>query len=120
LPLSGDERRVPAEIDVGRRPALKRRLAIEILDGIRGLNDFYIAASVLEIDPSRLSDLRRGREARFTIDRLIRILVLVDRRVDIEVVNAGPAERNWLRFLKERRAARSSTLWANPRTGRPP
>ena len=66
-------------------PALKRQLADAILD-LASQTNFFLAAKRLGIDEARLSDLRHGRVARFSVERLIRILATVDRRVDIEIV----------------------------------
>ena len=82
--------------------ALKRQLADQIL-AIANTLDFFIAASLLELDPSRLSDLRRGRVARFSVERLIRILTTVGRRVDITVSTVDRPERRWSKVLRERR-----------------
>jgi len=81
--------------------ALKRQLADQIL-AIANTLDFFIAASLLELDPSRLSDLRRGRVARFSVERLIRILTTVGRRVDITVSTVDRPERRWSKVLRER------------------
>jgi predicted XRE-type DNA-binding protein len=81
---------------------LKRQLADEILTIAKTL-DFFIAASLLELDPSRLSDLRRGRVERFSVERLIRILATVDRRVDVTVSTIDRPERRWSKVLRERR-----------------
>ena len=86
-------------------PALKQQLAREILKSIARLN-VTIAADVLEIGRPRLSDLRHGRVARFSVERLIRILATVDRQVAVSVVNVGEPEIRWFRILRERRDAR--------------
>jgi predicted XRE-type DNA-binding protein len=86
-------------------PALKNRLARELLTSVAELNH-HIAAAVLDIDGARMSDLRRGRHARFSVERLIRLLAMVDRRVDVTVVNTGPAHIRWLHILRMRRDAR--------------
>ena len=87
-------------------PALKRQLADGILHAVDELN-FFVAAGVLDIDPARLSDLRRGRIARFSVDSLIRLLAKVNRRVDVSVVNTGPRHLPWFRILRERAQART-------------
>ena len=81
-------------------PALKQQLADEILLVTEGMN-FWIAADLLEIDTARLSDLRRGRVARFSLERLIRLLVLIERRVELSVIRP-PVHRDGMRILGER------------------
>jgi predicted XRE-type DNA-binding protein len=68
--------------------------------------NFHVAAPALGIDTARLSDLRRGRVDRFTVDRLIRILAVVDRRVDAAIVTVGGERVSWFTLLRERRARR--------------
>lgn len=77
-------------------PALKQQLADEILASVAQLN-VSIAALVLEIDSSRLADLRHGRVSRFSVERLIRLLGKVDRRVTMSVANVGPDRIRWFR-----------------------
>ena len=86
-------------------PALKQQLAREILASITQLN-VTIAADVLQIGPARLADLRHGRVARFSVERLILILATIDRRVALSVVNVGEPEIRWFRILRERRDER--------------
>jgi predicted XRE-type DNA-binding protein len=86
---------------------LKRQLADEILGAVARLN-VSIAARVLDIDASRFADLRHGRIQRFSVERLIRMLAVIERRVSLTVVNAGDAEVRWFRMLNERRASRRS------------
>ena len=85
-------------------PALKQQLADEILLVTQEMN-FWLAADLLEIDTSRLSDLRRGRVARFSLERLIRLLVLTERRVELTVIRPPP-HRHGMRILGERRRRR--------------
>ena len=82
-------------------PALKQQLANEILLVADDMN-FWLAAQLLDIDTSRLSDLRRGRVARFSLERLIRMLMLAERRVELTVI-PPPSHRNGMRILGERR-----------------
>ena len=72
-------------------PELKEQLRQSILAEV-GKWSQQTAAGVLHIDPARMSNLERGRLERFSLEKLIRILALIDQRVDIEVVNArnGP------------------------------
>src|SRR3954467_3671416 len=81
-------------------PALKRQLADAIVR-IASQTNFHVAAPALGIDTARLSDLRRGRVDRFTLDRLIRILAVVDRRVDASVVTVGGERVSWFTLLRE-------------------
>lgn len=67
---------------------LKRQLADEILE-IASHTNMHVAARVFRIDVPRMSDLRHGRIARFSVERLIRILATVDRRVDLTIVATG-------------------------------
>jgi len=76
--------------------ALKQQLADEILASVARLN-VTIAAMVLEIDSSRLADLRHGRVSRFSVERLIRMLATVDRRVTLTVANVGEENIRWFR-----------------------
>ena len=88
-------------------PALKERLASEILAVIGDLNQ-HVAATVLRIDQPRMSDLIHGRLERFSASKLIRVLANIERRVDITVVNVGPPVLRWFHLATlahaERRA----------------
>ena len=75
-------------------PAIKRTLAAAIVE-ISSQTNFFVAAPRLGIGTARLSDLRRGREGRFTIDRLIEILAKVDRRVDVSITVIGYGQVDW-------------------------
>ena len=85
-------------------PALERRLADEVLLSVSAM-PVTIAARVLEIDDARMSDLRHGRVARFSVERLIRLLATVDRHVGV-TVEGREREVAWFRILRERRAER--------------
>jgi len=52
---------------------LERQLADEVLE-IASHTNMRVAARVFRMDEPRLSDLRHGRIARFSVERLIRIL----------------------------------------------
>jgi len=82
--------------------ALRQQLADEIQ---RLVDDFptVISARLLCIDERRMADLRHGRAQRFSLERLIRMLAQIDRRVDLTVVNTGPPILRWLPILYERR-----------------
>ena len=84
-------------------PGLKRQLIDEILRMAERLN-FFTAAQLFEIDPSRLSDLRHGRGARFSVEWLIRLLARQGRTVELNIVTVDRPERRWARILRERRA----------------
>jgi len=64
-------------------PALKRRVADEILVLLTGWRQDY-AAHFLRASQPRMSELRRGHLDRFTLDRLVRYLSRLHR--DIEIV----------------------------------
>jgi len=82
--------------------ALRQQLADEIL---RLVNDFptVISADLLCIDERRMADLRHGRAHRFSVERLIRMLAQIDRRVDLTVVNTGAPILRWLPILRDRK-----------------
>jgi predicted XRE-type DNA-binding protein len=86
-------------------PALKRQLADAILE-VAAQTNMHVAASVLGIDTARMSDLRRGRIERFSVERLIRLLAMVDRRVELTIAVVGRTEVPWFGVLRARYAAR--------------
>lgn len=88
---------------------LRHQLAVEILR-IADQTHVGIAARVFGIDLPRLSDLRRGRLHRFSLERLIRILATVDRRVDITVRSRGSEQVRWMLKLGERARRRRASL----------
>ena len=67
-------------------PELKQQLRQRILSEV-GHWSQGTAAAVLRIDQARMSDLERGRLERFSLEKLIRILAVIDQRIDITVVN---------------------------------
>jgi predicted XRE-type DNA-binding protein len=69
-------------------PDIKRRLAEAIVE-LASQTNFFVAARGLGIGEARLSDLRHGRAERFTIDRLVKILAKVNRRVDVSITVVG-------------------------------
>ena len=77
---------------------LKRQLADEILE-IASHTNMHVAARVFRIDVPRMSDLRHGRIARFSVERLIRILATVDRRVDLTIVATGREAIHWYHYV---------------------
>lgn len=68
-------------------PYLKEQLRDEIV-ALVGDWDQYVAARRLGTDQPRMSDLKRGRLERFSLEKLIRLLANVDQTVEITVV--GP------------------------------
>ena len=91
---------MPHDVVKAPIPALRQQLADEILAIVGHLNP-VIAASLLCIDEQRMADLRY-RPRRFSVERLIRMLAQIDRRVDLTVVNTGPPLLRWFRILRER------------------
>ena len=69
-------------------PELKERLRQAILAEV-GKWSQVTAAAILHIDQARMSNLERGRLKRFSVEKLIRILAVIDQRVDITVVNVS-------------------------------
>lgn len=84
--------------------ALKRELADAIV-ALAASQTLIVAAQRLGIDPTRLCDLRHGRVARFSVERLIRILAAVNRGVKVTIVLTGPREINWFPKLRAQREA---------------
>jgi predicted XRE-type DNA-binding protein len=72
-------------------PALKRQLAAELVRVIEGWTPTEIV-NRLFIDQPRISDVRRGRLERISIERLIRWLAELDYRVDVTVSK----DRSWI------------------------
>lgn len=73
-------------------PGLKEQLRQSILAEI-GLMDQLGAARMLGVDEARMSNLLHGRLDRFSLQRLIRVLAQINRRVDLSVVAVGPLPR---------------------------
>ena len=82
--------------------ALKHQLAREII-ALSKHQVLLVGARRLGIDSSRLCDLRHGRVARFSVERLIKILATVDRRVVLTVVCDGPRQICWFPKLRLQR-----------------
>lgn len=78
-------------------PELRRQLAREIVALASQMN-FFVAALELGIDPPRLSDLAHGRVDRFSLNRLVRMLANVDRRVELSVRHEPPPKRRHTRW----------------------
>jgi len=73
-------------------PGLKEQLRRSILTEI-GLMDQLGAACMLGVDEARMSNLVHKRLDRFSLQRLIRLLARINRRVDLSVVAVGPLPR---------------------------
>ena len=71
-------------------PPLKQQIAAEIC-GLLGGDNQCVAARVLGIDQPRMSNLLHDHLERFSLERLIRLLARIDRRVELDVINEGPA-----------------------------
>lgn len=65
-------------------PRLKQQLAQLVVERLRGWSQVY-AASFLGTNQPRISDLRRGRLERFSLEQLIRFAARVDGTVRIDV-----------------------------------
>ncbi|MFI5310960.1 MAG: XRE family transcriptional regulator [Gemmatimonadales bacterium] len=84
-------------------PELKRQLVAAILELTEDVNP-ALAGPVLGVDEARMSDLAHGRHARFSLQRLIRMLANVDRRVMLEVSGRTPVR--WFLLRRGRPARR--------------
>ena len=79
--------------------ALKEQLRREII-GLVGGWDQYVAARALGTDQPRMSDLKRGRLQRFSLEKLILLLGNIEQTVEITVV--GTMRPAMFRFPKPR------------------
>ena len=66
-------------------PALKQQLAGEI-KRLLGRYHQEVAADILGLEQPRMSELLRGRLDRFSLQRLVRLLANLDRRIEVTVV----------------------------------
>lgn len=57
------------------------------------------AAKILGVDQPKISALKRGRLSAFSLERLMRFLILLGRDVQIVVKNRRPAKRRHPRLL---------------------
>ena len=89
-------------------PDLKKQLLREILSLVECW-DQGVAAGRLGIDQPRMSDLKRGRLERFSLEKLIRLLANLDQYVEIVVV--GPARIAMFQFPNPRKG------WKPPACG---
>jgi predicted XRE-type DNA-binding protein len=94
---------------------LKRQLADAIV-AVAAEQPITVAARRLGIDPARMCDLRRGRFARFSVERLIRILATVDRGVTVTVVRLSCQPVCWFPKVRALRDARMRAAAAGGRT----
>jgi len=76
--------RVPATPDP--IPALKQQLGAELARALAGWRASEVC-ELLRTDPARISDLRRCRLERFSVDTLIRYCTRLGRRIDL-VINS--------------------------------
>ena len=73
-------------------PALKEQLRQSILTEI-GLINQLAGARMLGVDESRMSNLEHGQLERFSLQKLVRLLARINRRVDLTVVAVAPLPR---------------------------
>lgn len=78
-------------------PALKHQLAREIRVAFGETNQ-HVAARRLGVDQPRMSDLLHDKLDRFSLEKLIRLLRNIDRRVELRVINEGPRVLRLIRF----------------------
>jgi len=81
-------------------PALKERLAKLIIEEIHEPN-IYDAGTILGLDQPRMWDFYHGRLERFSVQKLIRILAHLNRRVDVTITAVGPLPTQRDRMLWE-------------------
>jgi predicted XRE-type DNA-binding protein len=93
-------------------PALKRRVADEILLLLAGWTQEY-AADFMGATQSRISELRNGKLERFSLDRLVRYLARLGREIQI-VTTKRPAT---LSFLGHRAVDGTAATTRVPRDG---
>ena len=82
--------------------SLKRQLANEIVAMAKGM-ETSVAARRFGIDIARLCDLRKGRIARFSIERLIQIIAKVDGKVTLTIDAPHANSINWIPTLRAKR-----------------
>jgi len=88
-------------------PALKRQLAHEIL-ALAERTDVVLVARGLGVDQPRVWDLRAGRLERFSLQKLVRMLANVKRRVVLTIETDEPGGVRWFKLTRERCAFRRS------------
>jgi predicted XRE-type DNA-binding protein len=72
-------------------PVLKAKLAQLIVERVDGWNQ-KSAAALLGTDQPRLSDLRRGRLDRFSLEQLTRFVARVDGTIELDVTWSSRSE----------------------------
>ena len=87
--MNAAQHRVPNYLHMAHQdedpiPELKRQLAQLVVERLERWNQVY-AADFIGTDQPRMSDLRRGRVERFSLERLVRSVTRVDRTVRISV-----------------------------------
>ena len=98
-PRNGDappERHRPHHHDVhvpDPIPPLKDELTRAVVDRLKGWSQAN-AADLLDIDQPRMSDLRNGRLARFSLEQLIRFAARLG--ADIHITVTWTARRRWI------------------------
>ena len=105
-------------------PALKRQLGQALAELLKGGNADDLA-SFIGTDRPRVSELRRGKLTRFSLETLIRYLDRLDHRVDINVTHVRPNYRGRLASVPSQLPSAPSaetrktteTLPAGARTG---
>jgi predicted XRE-type DNA-binding protein len=93
-------------------PRLKEQLARDIIERLDGWTQ-DVAASFLGTDPPRVSDLRRGRLERFSLQQLIRLITRDHGTVTLHVTWTS----RWQK-LRDQRDERNQRR-VPPRTPRP-
>jgi predicted XRE-type DNA-binding protein len=100
-------------------PALKRQLAAEIR-ALVGMFPSDVGARVFAVDQPRMANILNDRLKRFSLQRLVRLLAHVDRRVKLEVLNEGEPILRIFHFRNPRPLLRgpSSRPWRGSGNGR--
>jgi len=75
-------------------PRLKEQLRQAILAAL-GRKNQSIAARILGVHETRMSNIELGRLERFSLQKLIRLLAGINRRVDVTVTAVGPLPTPW-------------------------
>lgn len=66
-------------------PELKRQAASELVKLLEGWNSQFVAVEI-GTDAPRISDIRRGKLQRFSLETLIRYITRLKMRVELHVV----------------------------------
>lgn len=96
-------------------PELKEQLRREIM-ALVGRWEPFVAARRLGTDQPRMSDLKRGRLERFSLQKLIRMLANVEQSVEITVV--GPTRPMMFRIPHPREGWKPPPRGAVTRRGK--